>query len=327
VRALVSGPIVGTLPRLNPMQMRRMIAGETPPIAAEAYSLACANLMLALRHAWQDDLWHRQLVLITSAVPNEGKSITAAEVARFMARSGKSVILVDADMRRPTQRRLFNIDGEFGLADALVGDKQVADLMLDTDEPNLRLLPSGIVKKNPTALMSSPRLAETMNQLRELADVVIVDAPACAVVADAMLVAPLVDCIIQVVGAGVVSEKLVSETTEALRAAAPRTFAFIVNRAPNDRSRVYTPYYFKEYRGAANGNGHTSNDRGAYALPGVSNEEPQAPTSVAASNGANGANGAHTNGHSDHERIVIALPEDAGPTGTAPATDRSGSAS
>lgn len=250
VRQLEPGNIVGALPRMSMLQIGKMARGQAPPQAVEAFSLACANLTIAHGSGSREDPWKQQALLITSAVPGEGKSVTAAQVARFMARSGRSTILMDADMRRPTQNRLFGLEADRGLADVLAGTMRPDDVLIDSGVPNLRLLPAGVIRANPTQMMSSPLLAEVIDRLRELADVVIVDAPACAVVADALLIAPHMDCILQVVSAGIVDEKTVRNTTEALRAAAPKTLAFFVNRASDARQRSFKSYYYQDYSAA-----------------------------------------------------------------------------
>jgi len=248
VRRMVGGPIIGTLPRMSRRQMRRLARGEASPPTLEAYGLARANLALAVRNAGQHDPWHRQVILITSAIPGEGKSITAAAMARSIARSGKSVILVDADMRRPAQNHIFNTAEPHGLADVLTGEMTLDEALVASDTENLSILHSGDPPRNPTELISLPQMAETISLLRSEADVVVVDAPACSSVADALLIAPHVDCILYVIGAGQAREEIVQDTTAALSAAAPKTMVYFVNRAPKDRGSHGYKYYYSYTR-------------------------------------------------------------------------------
>jgi capsular exopolysaccharide synthesis family protein len=244
VRRLAPGPVVGALPQMSRRQLRGMLDGEMDPTAIEAYSLARANLSLAHRQSGEHSLWGRQVVLITSAVPGEGKSLTAFQMARSIARSGRSVILVDADMRRPTQNRMFNTDEPYGLADILMGEMTLDDALVSSDIDTLHVLHSGTSNRNPTDLVSTQKMADVISELREEADVVIIDTPACSVVADALLLAPHADCILHVIGAGQVDEALVNDTAAALRAASPKTLAFFVNRAPRERRGSYHNYYY-----------------------------------------------------------------------------------
>jgi polysaccharide biosynthesis transport protein len=242
-RRIAPGPVVGALPKLTRSQMRSLMAGNSDMNSIESFSLARANLSLVHRQNSHSSLWGKQVVLVTSAVPGEGKSLTAFQMARSMARAGRQVILVDADMRRPSQNKLFNTDEPSGLADVLSGEMTLDDALVATDLDNLLVLHSGAPDLNPTDLISSERMITTLAALREESDVVVVDTPACSVVADALLLAPYADCILHVIGAGQVGETLVSDTAAALQAAAPKTLAFFVNRAPSEKRAPYSNYY------------------------------------------------------------------------------------
>lgn len=244
-RSLLGGPIVGALPKMSQGEMRAMREGRTPPQAIEAYSLARANLTLAVRAATNSEPWHKQILMVTSAVPGEGKSVTAAELARSLARAGKSVILVDADMRRPSQNRLFRTEEPNGLADVLAGEMTLDDALVASDTENLSILHSGTPGRNPSELISQPQMLETLSALRQEADVVIIDTPAAATVADALLLVPHVDCVLHVVGAGKVDEDTVRESTASLSAAAPKTMVYFLNRASKERG-YYGKYYYRQ---------------------------------------------------------------------------------
>ncbi|HZT44234.1 MAG TPA: polysaccharide biosynthesis tyrosine autokinase [Chthonomonadaceae bacterium] len=243
-RRALSGPIVGALPEMSRAEMRDLLAGEPLPLAVESYSLTRANLALALRSVALAESWQHPILMITSAIPGEGKSLTAAELARSMARTGKHVILVDADMRRPSQNRLFRTAEPHGLADVLSGDMSLEEALVAGDVENLSILHSGTPRRNPTELISLPQMKETLEALRGEADVVIVDTPAAATVADALLLAPHVDCVLHVVGVGLVDEGVVQETSEALNAAAPKAMVYFLNRARRSGSG-YGKYYYR----------------------------------------------------------------------------------
>lgn len=260
VKRLAPGPVIGLLPQMSRSQERAMIRGDAPSRIVEAISLARANLALALRHVHGPDPFHHQVIMITSAVPGEGKSMTSAQLARSLARADKSVVLVDADMRRPSQNRNFNTDEPHGLADVLTGKMTIEEALVTSDTPNLAILHAGVPKRNPTELVSLPQMEEVISALRNQCDVVIIDSPANSVVADALLIAPHVDCILHVIGAGQTHEDVVRDSIAALRAASPKTMVFFVNRAPRDRSHVYGSYY--SYQMARNGRKNGSNGNG-----------------------------------------------------------------
>ena len=262
-------PIAGTLPRMSRRELADLRRGELTPATSEALNLAAINLSLLMRDGMRrlgsDDVektalyprWaangsalgpvlpslQNRVVLVTSALPGEGKSVTTAALARAMARGGKRVILVDADLRRPTQGQMFPADSAVGLADVLTGRLPLVDALQPTEVPNLLVLHSGQVTDSPTALLSRPRLVDLMRELRGADCTVLIDTPACAVVSDAFLLAPHADCVLHVVGIGLVDEAVIQQTRAALSAAGPQAMAYFVNRAPSTAGHAYQSYY------------------------------------------------------------------------------------
>ena len=218
VRALASGPIIGMLPRTSRGQMNALTQGHLLPQFEEAFSLVRVNLSYVMRHSMMREQAEHQTILVTSAVPGEGKSVTAAELARSMAESGKSVILVDANLRRPSQNILFQTGETGGLADVLSGRLPLDEAIATSNVENLSILNSGVSSQNPTVLLSQPRLASVMEALRFKADVVIIDAPDCTSVADTLLLTAHADCLLQVVRAGFVDMETLHNASLALHA-------------------------------------------------------------------------------------------------------------
>jgi len=250
VRRLADGPVIAVLPQMTRAERGRLLKGETPPEVIEAYNAARANLGLAFRQRGGVELDDHQVILVSSALPGEGKSLTACELAQSYARAGRRVVLVNADMRRASSLPLLQ-PGKTpgpGLAEVLSGEASVRDALVETDLPNLSLLHSGKAKQNPIDLISQPRAAATIRSLREAADVVIVDSPPASVVADALLLAPHVDCILYVVGVGMVNNENVRHTAAALASAAPKMLAYFINRIPHvigeQRSYSYADYMY-----------------------------------------------------------------------------------
>jgi len=232
IRKLAGGPVVGVLPMMNRTQHRQLQAGETPPQLLETYNAARVNLALALRLETGADLANHQVILVSSAVGGEGKSLTAYEMALSFARSGKHVVLVNADMRRPSSvPALRSVKGP-GLAEVLSGRATLSEALVDSSTHNLSILHSGTPVGSPMDLVALPQMRETIQILRRGADVVIVDTPPSAIVADALLIAPHVDCLLFVIGAGMVDAETVRHSSAALAAAAPKTMAYFINRAP-----------------------------------------------------------------------------------------------
>lgn len=197
-------------------------------------------------------------ILITSAQPGEGKTTVAANLALAMVLAGKRVTLVDADLRRPGVELLFH-DRESlpgngrrvfspGLADVLAGRCSESDVVRtvpvilgDSREPRtLRVVPSGCAAPGRFAVLESHRLEEALRFWREKNDVVVVDAPPVLAVSDPLLIAPRVDGVILVIGAGVVTEREARRTKAALEGAGGRLAGAVMNRF---EEKVHGPGY------------------------------------------------------------------------------------
>ncbi len=142
-------------------------------------------------------------MVVTSPGPEEGKSTTLANLAVTLAQAEKQVILVDCDLRRPSQHELFGLSNSAGLTTMVVDDEAMKKPpLLDTEVAGLRLLPSGPLPPNPSELVGSRRMAEIIAMLSEQADIVLFDAPPVIAVTDAAVLASRVDGVLLVVKAG-----------------------------------------------------------------------------------------------------------------------------
>ncbi len=142
-------------------------------------------------------------MVVTSAAPEEGKSTTLANLAVTIAQSGKKVILVDCDLRRPSLNQIFNARGAPGFTDMMRDDALMSKPPLqDTAVANLRLLASGTIPPNPSELLASRRMGEVIAALQALADMVLFDAPPVVAVTDAAVLANKVDAVLLVISAG-----------------------------------------------------------------------------------------------------------------------------
>jgi capsular exopolysaccharide synthesis family protein len=142
-------------------------------------------------------------LVVTSASPEEGKSTTLANLAVTMAQSGKKVILVDCDLRRPSQHSVFGLRNDRGLTSLMIPDADLAHPPLQaTAQEGLQLLTAGPLPPNPSEMLGSRRMEEIIRSLKELSDVVIFDAPPIIAVTDAAVLATKVDGVLLVVNAG-----------------------------------------------------------------------------------------------------------------------------
>jgi capsular exopolysaccharide synthesis family protein len=140
-----------------------------------------------------------QTLMVTSASPQEGKTFTAVSLATTLAQSGKRVVLVDCDLRRPRIHKVFRVRPPIGLTSVLIGEATLDEAVLETEVPNLFLLPCGPVPPNPAELLHSQKASDVMALLREKFDRVVFDSSPVAAVTDALVLGPQVDGVVLVV--------------------------------------------------------------------------------------------------------------------------------
>jgi capsular exopolysaccharide synthesis family protein len=216
--------------------------------AAEAYRALCMNLEFA---AVDRKL---RTLLVTSPGPHEGKSVAVANLAVAMADSDRSVILVDADLRRPGQHELFSLSNERGLSDMFRPRATTGDYRSQTGSgelplqsvPNsaLKVLTSGPLPPIASQLLAARKMDEVIAQLLEHADVVLFDAPPIVAVTDASLLASKVDGVLLVVKAGSTRRDHVRAAKDRLDKVNAWLVGSVLLNAPFDRSLGgYYPNY------------------------------------------------------------------------------------
>jgi capsular exopolysaccharide synthesis family protein len=174
---------------------------------AEAYRSLAANLQFSAGSV--------QTVGVTSPGAGEGKSTTIANLGIALAENGLRVVLVDADLRRPALHDLFGLGNREGLSNLLLSEHAALPLQ-ETGTPGLRLLASGPLPANPLEALGSRRLEHALSLVRAQADLVLVDTPPAAVLADAALLAPRLDGVLLVVSAGRTKRDLAKRAKEQL---------------------------------------------------------------------------------------------------------------
>ncbi|MBV9323630.1 MAG: CpsD/CapB family tyrosine-protein kinase [Chloroflexi bacterium] len=177
--------------------------------SAEAYRSLAANLQFAYADR------QLQTIGVTSAAQGEGKSTTVANLAVALAQSGRHVIVVDADLRRPGQHTLFGVDRDEGLANVLKTDDAQLPLQ-DTVAAGVRILSSGPLPSNPLEALASRRFDQVLALARAQADFVLVDTPPAGALADVAVVAPRLEGMLLVVSAGKTKRDLARRAREQL---------------------------------------------------------------------------------------------------------------
>jgi capsular exopolysaccharide synthesis family protein len=205
---------------------------------------AYRSLRTNLQFSSIDDSLHS--FLVTSATPGEGKTTTAANIAVVIAQSGRSVLLIDADIRKPQQHKIFDQPKVPGLTDALVAGDAPLDLFIrETNVPNLQLLTAGKDAPNPAELLGSHRMQQLVNQLQERVDVLIFDAPPLLAVTDAQILAKHSQGVLLVINTEKTPRAMVARAVESLERANARLFGTVLNRLARSARSYY--YYYDAY--------------------------------------------------------------------------------
>jgi len=154
---------------------------EMPFQVAEAYKNLRTNLMFALASA------KNKAVVISSALPSEGKSMTSAHLAMVMAQTEAKVILIDADLRTPTQYQIFKCANIKGLTTVLAGFADLEDVIKRDIQPNLDIITSGASPPNPSELLGSEKMSAVIEELGLYYEYIFIDTPPINLVSDAVL--------------------------------------------------------------------------------------------------------------------------------------------
>jgi len=175
-------------------------------------------------------------IVVTSALPGEGKSVVAANVAIVMAQAGERVILVDANMRAPVQHTFFGLPNASGLSTLYLGEKEtlpatVLSMLRPTPIPNLRLLDAGQIAPNPAELLASVRTGDIVATLAAQADFVIFDTPAMGLLTDAVILASHVDGTAMVASARTTRRDRVKAALDRLDSVHARGLGVVLNKA------------------------------------------------------------------------------------------------
>jgi capsular exopolysaccharide synthesis family protein len=218
-----------------------------------------------------------RVVVVTSALQGEGKSVTAVNLAILLAEAGQRVLVIDADLRRPAVAAYLRIEGAVGLTNLLAG-QAAADDVIQRWGRNLWVLPSGFLPPNPSELLASQQMANLLETVRERFDIVVVDSPPVLAVTDAAILAARVDGALLVARAAKTSTSQVAGAVRALEAVNARLLGCVFNMAASTK-RDGSAYYYHYGRDP----GATSSPSGPQPAPEASKSRPAgvpAPRSV-----------------------------------------------
>jgi succinoglycan biosynthesis transport protein ExoP len=266
VETLLGVPVLAIVPR--GIRLLHDEAGDSPD--AEAYRILRTNIEFNRKSP------DANTISLVSGGPGEGKSTTLANLAFISAQGGYSSLIVDADLRRPVQHTLFNLDNKVGLTNYLTTEIPLEDVIVPTAVENLSLLPSGILPSDAVGILNSQRMSDLIAELKTRYDLVFFDSPPMLGVSDASVLASEVDQTIIVVQHRRFPRAMLTRVKQAILGVGGTVLGVVLNNVDLRHDQNY--YYYTSYYGYYQPRGNESKKSG----------RPRKAAASAATNGAAG---------------------------------------
>ncbi len=242
---------LGNVVRFPKETKNALVAVDSPRAPhVEAYRNLRTNLQFSLA------VDSAAALVLSSAEPGEGKSTTTANLAVVMAQMGKRVILVDTDLRRPTQHYIFNLPQEPGLTDAFLNEQPLDHVIRETSVPGLHLLTAGKLPPNPAELIASAWMDKLILTLKERYDIVLFDSPPVLPVTDAALLASKTKHLVWVISASKTRTDTLRRAREALAQVDAKILGVVLNRVSSGSGYGYYYYYYNAKDGTKQKRSH-----------------------------------------------------------------------
>lgn len=186
-----------------------------------------------------------QVIMSTSATPGEGKSTTICNLAVVYAQSDKKVVLIDADLRKPTMHHTFQLSNRIGLSSLLSRQADMTSVVQETTIPNLSVITSGPIPPNPSEMVASGRMSALIEELRDQYDIILIDTPPMLAVTDAQIISTKSDGVVLVLDSGRVKKDMALKVQEQLNQVNAKILGVVLN---NVKKKQGAGYYYYEYR-------------------------------------------------------------------------------
>lgn len=221
------------------IKQRNVVVHNNPksPVS-EAYRSLRTNIQFS---SVDSDL---KTIMVTSASPGEGKSTTTSNLATTYAQAENRVLLIDADLRKPTAHHTFHCSNRLGLTNVLTKQSPVEEAIVETFVPNLYLMPSGVVPPNPAELLASNRMKTLLDELKVQFDIIIVDTPPVLAVTDSQILATISDGVVLVVDSGKVKIAQAQKAKEKLEHVNAKILGVVINNVKRGQQDEYYYYYY-----------------------------------------------------------------------------------
>lgn len=242
--------VLGHIPVMDISKVKKSIEGVDPSVCSihhskgrvsEAYRTIRTGLYFSSRGK------ALKVIQVTSPVPGDGKSTLSANLAVTMAQSGRRVLLVDADLRRPRIGKIFGLDTTIGVAAVVSGKAEIDDAIQAGPVPNLSILPGGKRPTNPAEILSSERFKNMIDMLREKYDVIVIDTPPLLAVSDPGAVAGIVDGVVLTMRLRRNVKPLAARAKSILEAVGANLLGVVINGVSSEAGYGYN-YDYNDYR-------------------------------------------------------------------------------
>ena len=234
-------PLLGVVPDSEDTDAR-LALNDRKSAVSEAYSTIQTNL------SFSSEQGIPQAIMLTSTQPAEGKSTSAFALAQGIARMGRSVVLVDADMRKPTLARFLGQKDKRGLSNYLAGDNELEGMLIETEWPGLTALTSGPIPPSAPELLGSGRLDRLTSQLKSRFDVIIFDSPPMLGLADALQISRAVEGVVYIAESERGSSRAIKHAIQRIKKSHTRVLGLILTKYSSNRSGYGYGYSYSYYQ-------------------------------------------------------------------------------
>lgn len=242
VQGLTGAPLLATVSQISKLEPGgRQVYTMSQPQSAAAESMRLLRTNLEFASA-SDPI---QAMTISSSGPGEGKSTTAANLGVVMAQSGLATVVIDGDLRKPTQNRIFGVDNAAGLTTLLTHPDQAwQDVAKKVALPGLFLIPSGPIPPNPSDLLASDRFARLIERIKTEADLVIIDSPPVLSASDALAISRHTDGVVLVTFSGKTRTDALRHAAHSIHQGGIRLIGVVLNRQKGQHGASYYGEYY-----------------------------------------------------------------------------------
>lgn len=252
ISAVCNMPFLGSIGHI-PDETKMIMVNKPKSSLAESFRSIRANLYYFLPQPEQ------KIILITSSLSGEGKTFSSVNICSALAVSGKKVVLIGADLRKPKVYLDLNTRGHLGLSNYLVNKAELNEIIMDTEVENFSFISAGLIPPNPAELLSSPKMYDLVMDLKKDYDYVVIDTPPIGLVTDALPLMQYSDINIYIVRHGYTQTKFLKDLNEMVNNGIVKNLVYIFNDYDISKNYGYG-YKYGYYRSSKYGTGYYEGD-------------------------------------------------------------------